>query len=63
MNRIDWPQWWNGYNAACEALNRLPGPLVRPTAQRVLTTRRDEDDEPNYDAGFRTALRDALVTR
>lgn len=53
-------RWTVGYNAAVEALNALPGPLVPVFAARLLRVTADPDDDLVYDAGFRHALHQAL---
>lgn len=51
-----------GYTNACDTLNDLPGPLLSMFMPRLLAVADDPDDDPQFCAGFRQALRDALTT-
>ncbi|WP_288337037.1 hypothetical protein [uncultured Gordonia sp.] len=54
-----------GVRAGTEALDQVPGPMVGRVAAALLRVTPDAEDDPVYDAGFRTALRlvDAGIVR
>ena len=52
-------QFTVGYQAATETLAQLPGPLLGIIINKILAVTPDPDDDPDYDAGYRQALRDA----
>lgn len=51
--------WINGYEAARQILNELPGPLVALFARKLLSVSDDPADDPRYCAGFRQAMNEA----
>ncbi len=53
-------QFTNGYRAATETLAQLPGPLLGIITNKLLAVTPDPDDDPDYDDGYRQALRDAV---
>ncbi|EON31985.1 hypothetical protein GTC6_15284 [Gordonia terrae C-6] len=53
-------RWRDGYRAATEALNKVPGPLFRVFVPRLLAATDDPNDPPRYCAGYRAALTEAM---
>lgn len=51
-------QWTRGYLAAADRVAGLPGPILEPLVARILHVDPDPTHDPDYDTGYRAALKD-----